>query len=235
MIDLVFFDAGGTLLDPYPSYAEVFAEVCRAADREVSPSQVEIVQERIAPHLVELLDEAGLDQKPSLSPEASRAFWTFTYRRFLQELGIEEDEKLVEKLYARFSSFESYRLYDDAAPAIESLIEAGYRVGLISNFDSWLEKMLIEMEIHHTFDVSVISGMVGIEKPDPEIYRLAIQRAGVDADVCVHVGDSPTMDIEPARTVGMNAVLIDRVGRYADAAEPRISSLEELPAVVAKL
>lgn len=234
MIEIVFLDAGGTMLDPHPSFAELFATVCQENGRPISATHVRDVQERIAPHLVELVAEAGLDQGPSLSPEASRAFWSFTYRRFLDELGA-LDEELVGKLYQRFSDPSSYRLYDDVVPTLTKLTEAGYRLGVISNFDEWLEKMLIEMQIHHSFDVSVISGAEGVEKPDPAIYRLAVDRAGVTADASVHVGDSPALDIEPARHAGMNAVLIDRVGRYPDASGVRITSLKELPEVVAKL
>lgn len=234
MIEIVFLDAGGTMLDPHPSFAELFALVCVESGRPIDAALVQDVQERIAPHLVELLAEAGLDQGPSLSPEASRAFWTFTYRRFLGELGI-VDENLVERLYERFSDPSSYRLYDDVVPALAQLADAGYRLGVISNFDEWLETMLIEMEIHQSFDTHVISGMEGVEKPDPAIYRLALDRAGVAAGSSVHVGDSPAMDIEPARAAGLNAVLIDRVGRYADASGTRITSLKELPDVVANL
>lgn len=234
MIDIVFFDAGGTILDPHPSFAELFAEVCRAHGREVSADEARAVQERVAPHLVELLEEAGLEHGPTLSPAASRAFWTFTYRRFLAELGI-EDEDLGAALYERFSDPSSYKLYDDVVPVIESLLAHGKRIGLISNFDGWLEAMLIEMEVHHHFDVAVISGVEGIEKPDPAIYELAVRKASVDPRATVHVGDSPLMDIEPARQVGMNAVLLDRVGRYPDAQASRIVSLEELPDLVMNL
>lgn len=234
MIDIVFFDAGGTILDPHPSFAELFAQVCEENGRAVSPDEVRAVQERVAPHLVELLEEAGLDHGPTLSLEASRAFWTFTYRRFLAELGI-EDESLATALYERFSDPSSYRLYDDVLPAIESLLAHGKRIGLISNFDGWLEAMLIEMEIHHHFDVSVISGIEGIEKPDPAIYDLAVKKAGIEPGAAVHVGDSPIMDIEPARRAGLNVVLLDRVGRYPETDVSRIVSLEELPELVRNL
>ncbi|HEV3473005.1 MAG TPA: HAD-IA family hydrolase [Actinomycetota bacterium] len=234
MIEIVFLDAGGTMLDPHPSFAELFATVCVENGYRVEGTDVAAVQERLAPHLVELVAEAGLDEGPSLSPEASRAFWSFTYRRFLEDLGL-VDESLVEKLYERFSEPSSYRLYDDVVPTLTRLTEAGYRLGLISNFDGWLEKMLIEMEIHRSFHVSVISGVEGVEKPDPAIYRLATDRAGVAPEASVHVGDSPAMDIDPARAAGLNAVLIDRVGRYADASGTRITSLKELPSVVANL
>jgi putative hydrolase of the HAD superfamily len=176
---------------------------------------------------VELLDEADIDGGPTLSAEASRRFWTFTYTRFLEELGI-EDEAMTELLYETFSSIESYRLYDDVKPTFDALETAGYRLGLISNFDSWLEKMLIEMEVGHVFDTAIISGIAGIEKPDPAIYRLAIRKAGVDPSKSIHIGDSPTMDMEPATQAGMTPVLLDRAGRYPDSRYARIRELGEL-------
>jgi putative hydrolase of the HAD superfamily len=161
-------------------------------------------------------------------------FWSFTYRRFLGELGI-EDEDLIGKLLARFSSFESYRLYDDVKPTLDAIEAAGYRIGLISNFDSWLEKMLIEMEVGHVFDPSVISGLVGVEKPDPRIYEIAVERARVPAARCVHVGDSPTTDMEPAKAVGITPIMIDRPGRYPEARYARIRELGGLLPLISEM
>jgi putative hydrolase of the HAD superfamily len=135
---------------------------------------------------------------------------------------------LVEEMYSTFSSSASYRLFDDVLPALEELTEMGYRLGLISNFEEWLEEMLVELEVGHLFDISVISGFEGIEKPDAEIYRRALEKAGVDPSFAVHVGDSPANDVEPAREVGITAVLLDRYNRYPDA-RPRVRSLDDLP------
>lgn len=235
MIKIVFFDAGGTILDPHPSFPELFAEVCRECGSPVEVERVREVQERIAPHLVELLDEAGLDHGPTLSLDASRKFWTFTYRRFLEELGL-EDRILPDRLYERFSDPASYKLYDDVAPALQRLADDGLRLGLISNFDGWLEAMLVEMKVHETFEVAVISGIEGVEKPDPAIYRLALERAEVRPGEALHVGDSPIMDIAPSLQAGMKAVLLDRNGRYeAEERIPRIETLEDLPALVGNL
>ncbi len=233
-IEIVFFDAGGTILDPHPSFAELFALTSAEHGFEIEAEKVSEVQERIAPHLVELLDEAGLEHGPTLSMEASRRFWTFTYSRFLTELGI-ADADMPDRLYETFSSSSSYRLYDDVRPTFDALEDAGYRVGLISNFDSWLQKMLVEMEIGHVFDTAVISGIEGIEKPDPAIYRLAVERAGVHPSRAVHIGDSPTMDMEPARAAGLTPVLLDRAGRYPAAPYDRLEDLKGLLPLVSNL
>lgn len=232
-IEIVFFDAGETLLRPYPSFPELFARTCRDAGHDLDADDVERVQSEVAPHLLELVEESGVE-KPSLSAEGSRRFWVFLYRRFLTELGIHTDS-LAERLYDVFSSSASYKLFDDVVPALTSLEDAGYRLGLISNFEGWLEKMLVELEIGHRFDTAVISGLEGVEKPDPEIYRIALEKAGVDGGRAVHVGDSPTTDVAPASEVGITAVLLDRHGRYGDAPGPKIAGLEELPALMENL
>lgn len=227
MIEVVFFDAGETILHPHPSFPELFSEVCRRGGKVVSADRVGEVQQRLAPHLVDLADETGIEN-PSLSAEDSLRFWSHLYRRLLAELGI-EDEGLVKELYRTFSSSASYRLFADVLPSLDALASAGYTLGLISNFEEWLEEMLVELDVGHVFDITVISGIAGVEKPDPAIYRRALTLAGVDAGHTIHVGDSPKLDVEPASAVGMNAILLDRYDRYEDVPHRRISALTELP------
>jgi putative hydrolase of the HAD superfamily len=233
MIEVVFFDAGETLLHPHPSFAELFSDVCGRHAVEVDAAEVRAAQERLAPHLVDLNESTGVDA-PSLSAEGSRRFWSYLYRRLLEELDI-ENERLVGDLYATFSHMSSYKLFDDVLPVLDTLAGDGYRLGLISNFERWLEEMLIELELGGHFDVTVISGVQGVEKPDVRIYEAALEKAGVEARRTVHVGDSPALDVEPARAVGMNAILVDRVGRYPEASGLRVDSLTELPEIVSRL
>ena len=228
-IEIVFFDAGDTLLHPYPSFRELFARTCRDEGHDVSPHAVD----ELEPRLLDIARESGV-KDPSLSADASREFWTYLYRRFLGAIGI-DDDRLADRLYEVFSDSASYRLFDDVVPALEDLERRGYRLGLISNFEGWLEKMLVELEIGHRFDTAVISGLEGVEKPDPAIYRIAVDKAGVEPARAVHVGDSPRTDVEPAAAVGMIPVLLDRYGRYPDARGHVIPSLKEIPTLVSKL
>ena len=234
---MVFLDAGETILRPYPSFAELFARICQEEGADVTSAEVSAVRERLAPHLIDLAHEAGADP-PALgtsgSATESRNFWTYLYRRFLADLGIHDDE-LADTLFATFTDTASYRLYDDVLDTLDALLGAGLRLGLISNFETWLQEMLVELEVGHIFEVTVISGVEGVEKPDPGIYRLALERGGVDAGRAVHVGDSESLDVAPARLAGMHTVLLDRVGRYSDPVGPAIASLRELPEVVAAL
>jgi putative hydrolase of the HAD superfamily len=232
MIDVVFLDAGETILHPHPSWPELFATTCAQRGFTVSAEEVAPVLYGMLRSWSDVAAEAGVDN-PSLSDEGSYRFWTFVYRRCLHGLGI-GDPSLPDDLYKVFTDTATYRLYDDALPAIDALRRQGHRVGLISNFEGWLEEMLVELEVGDVFDVSVISGLVGVEKPDVRIYELAIESAGVPAEETVHVGDSVALDIEPATAAGMRAVLLDRANRHEDHGGPRVRSLTELPALVAR-
>lgn len=234
MIRIVFFDAGETLLYPHPSFIELFSAVCKERGYDIPPVRVQEVRRELAPHLVDLAEDTGVEN-PSFSPEESRIFWTHLYRRFLSCMDI-DDEGLVGALYATFSHVSSYKLFDDALPVLNELHGGGYRLGLISNFEEWLEEMLVELEVGHLFDVTVISGIERVEKPDVDIYRIALKRAGVAPDEAVHVGDSPGLDVDPAREAGMHGVLLDRLDHYVHLrGVPRVSSLTELPDVIAAL
>ena len=225
----VFFDAGETLLYPHPSFAEVFTEVLREHGHVLDPARVQEVVSAYSQRFTDTV-VSGEGKLWSTSSERSRSMWRGIYDAFLSAVGIEEDhDRLFEALYSRFTDLATYRLHPDALPVLERLRKSELTLGLISNFEEWLEGLLEALEVGHFFDVTVISGVEGIEKPDPEIFRIALERAGVRAEESVYVGDHPFFDVEPARSVGLVPVLIDRRGRHEGVDAIRITSLEELP------
>lgn len=229
----VFFDAGETLLAPDPSFAELFAKVVEAEGVALDVTRVSEVVSASAEFFTELFrSEEG--RLWSTSPDRSRTLWDSVYRHFLKQLGVpeEEHERLVDTLYARFSDVRSYRLHDDARPALDALAASGVKLGLISNFEAWLDDLLAHLGVRDAFDVIVISGREGLEKPDPRIFEVALERAGVTAGESVYVGDHPLFDVEGAAAVGMRPVLIDRRGHHDDVDAIRLRSLEDLPAAI---
>ena len=229
-IRAVFFDAGETLLYPHPSFAEVFTEVLREQGHRVDPA---MVQEVVSAYSQRFTDMAREGRLWSTSSDRSREMWRTIYDVFLTEVGIAEDhDRLFEALYTRFTDMATYRLHPDALPTLERLRRTDLVLGLISNFEEWLERLLEALKVHHFFAVTVISGVEGVEKPDPRIFRIALDRAGVEPGESVYVGDHPFFDVAAARQAGMVPVLIDRRGRHPDADELRITSLEDLPAAI---
>jgi putative hydrolase of the HAD superfamily len=229
----VFFDAGETLVYPHPSFAEVFAEVLREEGHVVDPTKV---QEVVSAHSSRFTDYVleGEGRLWSTSSERSRKMWRGVYDHFLTEVGTPkgQHDHLFERLYARFTDLATYRLHPDAIPVLGRLRKTDLVLGLISNFEEWLERLLETLEVAHFFDVTVISGIEGVEKPDPQIFRIALERTGVAAEQAVYVGDHPFFDVDAAKEAGMVPVLIDRRGRHADTDAIRITSLEDLPAAV---
>ena len=88
------------------------------------------------------------------------------------------------------------------------------------------------LDVRDAFPVRVISGVEGMEKPDPRIFELAMSRAGVAAEDSVYVGDNPEFDVDPPAALGMFTVLIDRRGRHEGHDGARITDLAELPGVL---
>ncbi len=229
----VFFDAGETLVYPHPSFAELFTEVLRREGRVVDPA---VVLETVSVYSKRFSDAAADGSRPrlwSVSAEESRAFWLGIYATFLADLGLQDPSgTLAGHLYETFSDPSSYGLHPDAIPTLQRLRGAGIALGVISNFEAWLEHLLEAVGVTEFFPVRVISGVEGVEKPDPRIFEIALERLGVSAAESVYVGDHPFFDVEAAAGAGLFPVLIDRRGRYPDVDCVRIVSLEDLPKAV---
>lgn len=225
----VFFDAGETLVHPHPTFPDLFSRVLRREGFDVSP---ETIRDRI--HVVFDRFKQAADSKElwTTSRDRSRRFWHDVYAIFLGDLGIPEGNGLIDTVYAEFTDLANYALFDDVVPALDRLHAAGLRLGVVSNFEEWLERLLERLGVRDYFDVRVISGVEGLEKPDPRIFQLAMQRAHVSAAESVYVGDNPEFDVDPALALGMFPVLLDRRDRFPDAPGARVTSLEQLPVVL---
>lgn len=227
----IFFDAGETLVYPHPSFSELFSNVLRREGRIVDPAAV---QETVSIYSKRFADASRAEEIPprlwSVSKERSRTFWLEVYGNFLSDVGVSDGaDELAERLFEAFSDLANYRLHGDALPTLERLQGGGFALGVISNFEDWLERLLESLDVTRFFPVRVISGVEGVEKPDPAIFRIALERAEVEPSESVYVGDHPYFDIEAAGRAGLIPVLIDRRGRYPDADGIRITSLEDLP------
>lgn len=225
----VLFDAGETLLYPHPSFPELFAQILRQEGRDVETDQVRSVL-----HLTSRLFEEAAEKKElwSTSPERSRQFWRQVYTIMFEAMAVPIDDGIFQRLEREFTSLSTYRLFEDVLPALDRLQSLGIGLGLVSNFEEWLERLLEALDVIRYFDVRVISGSEGLEKPDPRIFQVALARTGVEAAEAVYVGDSPRFDIDPAESIGMVGVLIDRRGRYPDHPGIRIASLSHLPEAI---
>jgi putative hydrolase of the HAD superfamily len=88
------------------------------------------------------------------------------------------------------------------------------------------------MGLTSLLEVMVISEEVGIKKPDPRIFRMALDRLGVDASEAVFVGDNLELDIAGARGVGMRALWLNPDGKEVPAGVEMVGSLGEILALI---
>ena len=208
-LDCVLFDAGDTLLAPAPSFQGRFVAVAAAAGLPLEEAAVDAA----------IAEAVRAVEWPSdwTDPATQRSFWVGFYRQVLAALGHRDDGiRVADALFAAFSDPAGYRLFDDVRPALATLAARGVKLGVVSNFEPWLEDVLALQGVDHLFAAVAISGKLGVAKPDPEIFQAALKEAGAEPEATVHVGDQLVNDVAAARAVGITPVLIDRFGRHPD-------------------
>lgn len=124
-----------------------------------------------------------------------------------------------------------FRPYPDVEPALRALRDAGIRLVIASNWDCSLPDWLGPAGLLELVDGVVTSADAGWPKPDPAVFRRALELAGAEAAEALHVGDSLENDVAGARRAGIRPVLLAREGEAPDGVEA-LRSLERLPSLV---
>ena len=100
-------------------------------------------------------------------------------------------------------------VFSDVIPMLTALREAGAGVYLVSNAQACFTRREIERcGLLPLFDGIVLSSEVGVKKPSPEIFRMALERFGMDATACVYVGNDRRDDVLGATRAGLRSVYI---------------------------
>ncbi len=222
---LVTFDCANTLIwtDWQP---HTFAVRCAGIAGLVLPEgAAEKYMEIFAPKLPEFW---RVNQKRDFL--AWREFWVQQVADWLEALGIEGPDPLDLHLIGEKEIFrppsQTFKLFDDALPAVRSLQEKGIKVAVLSNWDHSLHQCLEGHGLGYEFDAVFASLEHGVEKPDPKFFQLALDHFGVTASECFHVGDDLTDDYNGARAAGIPTALLDREGNST--VEYAIASLNQL-------
>jgi putative hydrolase of the HAD superfamily len=121
-----------------------------------------------------------------------------------------------------------FRAYPEVPAVLERLRAAGARLAVVSNWDVSLHDVLERTRLRDLVDAVVISAELGAAKPDPAIFRAALDRLGATAGEAMHVGDSMEHDIAGARAAGLDAVLVARDGAEAPDDVRVVASLDGL-------
>ena len=154
---------------------------------------------------------------------------------FIREVGIEKHVEqiaweLLQSGHYLFAA-NSATLYDDVVPTLQHLRDAGFKLAIVSNWDTPLNPLTERLGIAHYFDAIVAShdARVRSEKPDPHIFNYALAAVGASAEEAVHVGDTYEADIVGAKGVGIRPILLDRDDTETGRWDETVQSLSELP------
>jgi HAD superfamily hydrolase (TIGR01549 family) len=146
-------------------------------------------------------------------------------------LTVPEDAPMraLEAVRQYYSGHQNFLIYDDVIETLIELKARGLILGLITNANLEMLALYRELGLEKHLDFVSTSEEAAAEKPDPAIFQLALDKAGVSAGEALHVGDQYEMDIVGANGAGMRAVLLDRYDVNPDATyRPRITTLREL-------
>jgi putative hydrolase of the HAD superfamily len=121
---------------------------------------------------------------------------------------------------------------DDVVPTLSALRALGLKLVVVSNANGRLRHLFDRLGLTSYFDVLFDSFEEGVEKPDPRLFHIALERSGSAASATMHVGDLYHIDVVGARAAGLAAVLLDAAALYEGYDCPRIRRISELVGVV---
>jgi putative hydrolase of the HAD superfamily len=234
LITAAFFDAAGTLFEPCEPIGRSYARLARDFGLDVPEDAVAASFRRAfgaAPGLA-----FGLGLRPDEVRRLERQWWRQRVGETFAPLGKFPDfDAYFDALFAYFANPNHWIADLEAAPMLQRLKIDGLKLGVISNFDFRLYRILDGLDLTRFFDSITISSEAGCAKPRREVYDAALARAGVSPREAMHVGDSEHLDFAPAAALGMAAVLIDRDNRLdapsIESRTARICSLASVPEV----
>lgn len=158
-------------------------------------------------------------------------YWTEYLRALVCRVGVPEERQweIGTKIGEQFKLLDTWSyLMPGTAEYLVALRTRGYRLAIVSNAIGQIETQLTQAGLASLFEFILDSHYLGVEKPHPEIFAIALNRSGVQPDEALFVGDLYSTDIGGAQNAGISGVLIDRAQAYPDAPVPRITSLPEL-------
>lgn len=214
----VIFDVGGTLIGfEDDALFEAFLATIETPHSFTSGSELRL-------GMLQTLSSRRHEAVGLGKDDASINSWWLT---IFQEL-FPHSPETAKYMWEMFKTNYFDSLFPDTLPILNRLKERGVPLGILSNYGTHLLDLLPKLGIFDYFDFIIVSAIVGITKPDPRIFRIAIEEAGVPPEQILYIGDNPVDDIQGANNMGIDAILINRPGRIPGCAKWMIDSLLEV-------
>jgi len=225
-VDGIILDAVGTVIDPVPSVARVYAA---AALRQGLTVDLADVKARFGQYFRN--DEVDDQLGPMVTDEATEfRRWRRIVSNVLPELP--DPDQAFAELWDHFGRPDAWRCFPDVGPGLKALRDAGWPVRIASNFDGRLRDVAGGLaDLGGFTDILVISSEVGFRKPHPNFYLAACTSLGLPPDRVICVGDDPENDVRGPERAGLRGALLDRDG----CCPTGLASFPDLPALARSL
>lgn len=221
----VFLDVDGTLLwmdvdvEGYAEDLSPYASEPLSAERAAGP-----VWGSVKRHISENINYP--------TEKELAAFRESNAREVARELGVAAPEEVLAHVAERRISFNPY---PESERVMRELRVMGLAIYVVSNWDVLLEEILEKMGWMEYFDGIVVSGLVGVEKPERGIFEEALRVSGTERERAIHVGNDPISDVRGASGAGIDAAFVNRAGHdEAPEAAFTLPDLNRLPELLAK-
>jgi putative hydrolase of the HAD superfamily len=233
-VDLLCLDAGNTVV--FLDHARL-ARLCDTLGFRTNEKALERAE-----GAAKLALERGesLEVPWSRSDVHAARGWAATVGTMLARAGLalERVPAMLDALWPEHRAHNLWSLVPDhLVEALGRLRAAGVPVAVVSNSEGMLESIFAQLGIRDAVDLVVDSGVVGIEKPDPRIFRVALDHFGVAPGCALHLGDNFATDVVGARAAGIRVALVDPFGhldgRHLDV--PRVPGAAEAARAIAEV
>ena len=207
---VIFLDAMGTLFGLKTSVGEIYQQYALKHGVSADASKIDcafIESFKSAPPLAFLARSTTLE-------EQEFNWWKNVVRATFLKLNLlEKFDSFTDffiDVYNYFATKDPWYVFPDVVPALNKWQSKGIELGVISNFDTRLNKVLKALELEPFFTSVTISSEVGFAKPDPNIFQIALNKHGLTAKVAWHIGDSLIEDYQGAKQAQIEAFCLNR-------------------------
>ena len=227
MINTVFFDFYNTLVKFWPPLDQIQEAACSEFGLGVSEEGI-----RRGYAIADVYFNSENARKPLAlrSDEERLEFFSVYEQMILENAGLSVSLDLATKIWNMASSIpKDFMPFDDTIEALSDLRSEGFKLGLISNLRRDMANLTEKLGLSSLIDICITSADVGVEKPNPAIFKAALDSAKISADQAIHVGDQHKSDVLGAKSAGMHAILLDREGYSVDGDDcPVVQSLADI-------
>ncbi len=236
---LLCLDAGFTLLQPRRTLADALSGVLAEDGHQITEEEMRAAWEEADRFFWDEYHRPGNDTWSD--DERINAYWRHYHELMLERLGLETHREMLDRILASQFASDAWELYPDVEPSLAEIRGiGGVKIGIVSDWGSNLRAIVRELGLDRLLDFVLPSGAVGVAKPNPAFYRLALDAAEVQPAEALMVGDSYRADVLGAWAAGMDAVWLDRHEGMSitPTDEPipsdvqRVRSLNELPEIM---